>query len=182
MPLSNTVRTSGMPSGSTVASDMAVGSRGSDFTASSNQACHSRNGSSACVKSPLVNHVGCSIGAVSDIHKILSFRAARLPRRLRYKGTRKARLWRLRAKAIALALTLGAATSGCSMSYKLDSLLGKDSDKAEHTGSIRPASVPKPSATAAAMPADNDLAYAKAAAAELLARAEKDASQPWENP
>ncbi len=68
------------------------------------------------------------------------------------------------------------------MSYKLDSLLGKDSDKAEHTGSIRPASVPKPSATAAAMPADNDLAYAKAAAAELLARAEKDASQPWENP
>src|SRR5256885_15690093 len=156
---------------------MAVGSRGSSFTASSNQACQSRKGSSACVKSPLVNHAGCSIGTVSDIaRKTLTFRAApRVPMRPRYKGTRKARLWRLRAKAIALALTLGAATSGCSLSYKLDSLLGKDSDKAEHTGSIHPASVPKPSATAAAMPADNDLAYAKAAAAELLARAEKDA-------
>ena len=68
------------------------------------------------------------------------------------------------------------------MSYKLDSLLAKESEKAEHTGSVRPTSAPKPSVTAAAMPADNDLAYAKAAAAELLARAEKDASQPWENP
>src|SRR5215213_11693434 len=126
-----------MPSGSTVASDIAVGSRGSPFTASSNQACHSRNGSSACVKSPLVNHVGCSIGAVSDIHKALSFRAApRVPRRPRYKGTRKARLWRLRAKAIALALTLGAATSGCSLSYKLDSLIGKD-DRKDQTAALR---------------------------------------------
>jgi hypothetical protein len=81
---------------------------------------------------------------VSDIHKTLSFRAARVPRRPRYKGTRKARLWRLRAKAIALALTLGAATAGCSMSYKLDSLRGNPGDKAEHTGSIRPAPAVKP--------------------------------------
>src|SRR3954462_11023797 len=152
MPLSRTVRTSGMPSSATVASDIAVGSGGWPFTASANQACHSRKGSSAWVKSPLVNHVGCSIGAVSDIHKTLTFRAARVPRRARYKGTRKARLWRLRAKAIALALTLSAATSGCSLSYKLDSLRGKEGDKAEHTGSIRPALAAKPAA-AAAVPA-----------------------------
>lgn len=112
----------------------------------------------------------------------MSFRAAaRLPRRPRYKGRSKARLWRLRAKAIALALTLSAATSACSMSYKLDSLLGKDSEKAEHTGSLRPAAL-TPSQGAAAAPAESDLAYAKAAAAEVLARSEQDASQTWENP
>ena len=104
-------------------------------------------------------------------------RAVRVPRRLRYKGTRKARLWRLRAKAIALSLALAAATSGCSLSYKLDSFTGKDADRAEHTASIRPASGP-----AMAMPGDMDLAYAKAAAAELLGRPEKNASQPWQNP
>jgi len=119
---------------------------------------------------------------VSDIHKTLTFRAVRAPRRPRYKGTRKARLWRLRAKAIALALTLGAATSGCSLSYKLDSFLGKDSEKPVHTASVRPAPAATPNQTAAAAPAEYDLAYAKAAAAEVLARAEKDASQNWENP
>lgn len=103
-----------------------------------------------------------------------------MPRRPRYKGTRKARLWRLRAKAIALALTLGAAASGCSLSYKLDSFMGKDSEKAEPTASVRPAPEPRPSS--AALPAENDLAYAKAAAAEMLARPETGASQPWENP
>ncbi len=118
---------------------------------------------------------------MSAIHKILTFRAARLPRRPRYKGTRKARLWRLRAKAIALALTLGTATSACSMSYKLDSLGGKDGATVEHTGSIRSAAV-RPDQTRFVAPAENDLAYAKAAAAEVLARSEKDASQAWENP
>src|SRR5882672_3025506 len=153
---------------------MAVGSRGSPFTASSNQACQSRKGSSACVKSPLVNHVGCSIGAVSDIaRKTLIFRAApRLPVRPRYKGTRKARLWRLRAKAIALALTLAAATGGCSLSYKLDSFMGKESEKPEQTASARPAAAQKPSPLAT--PAETDLAYARAAAAQVLGRAEKD--------
>jgi hypothetical protein len=102
-----------------------------------------------------------------------------VPRRLRYKGTRKARLWRLRAKAIALSLALGVATSGCSLSYKLDSFMGKDADKTEHTASIPSAPAPAP---AAAMPGDLDLAYAKAAAAELLGRPGKNGSRPWENP
>jgi hypothetical protein len=121
---------------------------------------------------------------VSDIaHKTLTFRAMpRLTRKPRYKGTRKARLWRLRAKAIALALTLGAATSGCSLSYKLDSFLGKEGDQHGQTASIRPAPAPRPTPVTAVLPADNDLAYAKAAVAELLARSDKGATQPWENP
>src|SRR5690242_19994302 len=118
--------------------------------------------------------------AVSDIaQKTLNFRAPiRVPRKPRYKGTRIARLWRLRAKAIALSLALGAATSGCSMSYKLDSLLGKDT--AEQTASLKPVAVPAP--LPAANPSDNDLAYAKAAAVAVLARPEKDARLAWENP
>jgi hypothetical protein len=120
---------------------------------------------------------------VSDIHKALSFRAApRVPRRRRYKGTRKARLWRLRAKAIALALTFGAATSGCSLSYKLDSFMGKESEKPAQTAPVRPAAASAPTGSSSAVPADHDLVYTKAAAAEVLARTEKDASQPWENP
>lgn len=104
--------------------------------------------------------------------------ATRPPRRLRYKGTRKARLWRLRAQAIALALALGAATSGCS--YKLDSLFGKD--EKEQTASVRPTPAPAPPQTTAVSPSEHDLAFAKAAAALVLARPEKDASEAWENP
>jgi surface antigen len=119
---------------------------------------------------------------VSDIaHKTLKLQAPpRVPKRPRYKGTRKARLWRLRAAAIALSLTLGAATSGCSLSYKLDSFMGKESEKPEQTASIL-SPAPKP-AQSAASAAENDLAYAKAAATKVLARHEKGASQPWENP
>lgn len=53
-------------------------------------------------------------------------------------------------------------------------------DKADQTASLRPA--PPPAAAQPAAVSDNDLAYAKAAAAVVLARSEKDASQPWENP
>ena len=52
---------------------MAVGSRGSAALASFSQAANSRNGSSAAVKSPLVNQLGCSIGAVSDILGVLAW-------------------------------------------------------------------------------------------------------------
>jgi len=124
------------------------------------------------------------MGAVPDIAQktlILQATPPRLPKRLRYKGTRKARLWRLRAKAIALSVMLGAATGGCSMSYKLDSFFGKD-EKPEQTAAIRPAPAPRPAPSTATVPNDNDLSYAKAAAAVVLARPEKDASQPWENP
>jgi surface antigen len=119
---------------------------------------------------------------VSDIaQKTSTSRAIRVPRRLRYKGTRKARLWRLRAKALALSLALGAATSGCSLSYKLDSFLGKEGEKPQQTAAVQPVPVPA-SAGVTAAPADIDLAYAKAAAAALLGRPGKNVSQPWENP
>jgi hypothetical protein len=117
---------------------------------------------------------------VSDIAQktlILQATPPRAPRPPRYKGTRKARLWRLRAKAIALSLGLAAATSGCS--YKLDSLTGHDSGG--QIASPGPSSAPKPDQTAAS-PSENDLAYAKAAAAQVLASPAKDASAPWENP
>ncbi len=52
------IRAFGAPSASTVASVMAVGSRGSASVASFSQAANNRNGSSAAVKSPLVNQVG----------------------------------------------------------------------------------------------------------------------------
>jgi surface antigen len=115
--------------------------------------------------------------------KPLTFKATHraLPRR-RYKGRRQARLWRLRATAIALSLVLGLATGGCSLSYKLDSFLGRNSeDKPEQTGSIRTAPAAQRSGDPAALSSD-DLAYAKAAASEVLTRTDANASQPWENP
>src|ERR1700682_6652450 len=61
------MRTSGMPSVSTVASDIAVGSLGSAFTASANQSPNSANGASAAVKAPDVKGVGCLMEVVSVI-------------------------------------------------------------------------------------------------------------------
>jgi hypothetical protein len=59
------MRTSGRPSASTVDSAMALGSLGSDFTASANQSANSANGSSAAVKSPDVKGEWCLMDVVS---------------------------------------------------------------------------------------------------------------------
>jgi surface antigen len=67
-----------------------------------------------------------------------------------------------------MAAALGA--GGCSMSYQLESYFA---DKTP-TGSL--------GKNALAMPPERDLAYAKAAASEVLKRGEKDASLDWENP
>jgi surface antigen len=73
-------------------------------------------------------------------------------------------------------LALSLASGGCS--YRLSSFMGNDdADQSDITGSVTPA--PKP---AAAAPAENDLAYARAAATKVLARGGKDASARWENP
>src|SRR5258708_25915184 len=61
------MRTSGRPSASTVGRHIALGSLGSAFTASANQSPNSANGSSASVKSPDVNGVGCLMEVVSAI-------------------------------------------------------------------------------------------------------------------
>jgi hypothetical protein len=75
--------------------------------------------------------------------------------------------------AALLALALG--SGGCSMSYQLESFFGDSTT----TGSISP---PPGAKSAEALPPEHDLAYAKAAASEVLRRGEKDASLDWENP
>lgn len=79
---------------------------------------------------------------------------------------------------LALALTGG----GCSFSYQLGSLFEKGKEQpanTEITGSVpdTPASPPAKSQVS-----DRDLAYARAAASEVLRRGGKGVSQPWENP
>src|SRR5262249_44968899 len=143
----STMRTLGRPSSSTVASDMAVGSRGSLRLASSNQAANSRKGSSASVKSLLVNPARCSIGADSDI--LGSIRAAAaapsaLFRRGGYRGPSGA--WQVamrRLQARAWVLALARMGGGCSVSYQLDSVLAnKDAGAAAEADSPR-AAAPK---------------------------------------
>jgi surface antigen len=72
-----------------------------------------------------------------------------------------------------VALTAG----GCSLSYQLDSFFG-GGDRSLTTGSI---AKPAGARRAGKLPPD-DLAYARAAASEVLRRNEKNASLPWENP
>ena len=93
-----------------------------------------------------------------------------------YNASGRLRLWR--GFAAAAALSLAFAAGGCSLSGQLDSYFG-GSDKAETTGSITP---PPGVKSADDMPPDGDLAYARAAASEVLKRNEKNASVPWENP
>ncbi len=97
--------------------------------------------------------------------------------RFRYIGTPGSRIWRRLFPAAVLALALPA--GGCSFSYQLGSLFNKDDPKPEVTGSIA-ATAAAPAA--AQLPSDNDLAYARAAASEALARDGKTTSVPWENP
>jgi surface antigen len=73
----------------------------------------------------------------------------------------------------------GLALAGCSFSYQLDSLFGKGDDEPEVTSLIRPA--PGRQGTAE-LPPEGDLAMARAAVREVLAKGGKDTSMPWENP
>lgn len=84
---------------------------------------------------------------------------------------------RLRRSApLAALLTVALGSGGCSMSYQLESFFG---DSTTTTGSISP---PPGARGTVALPPEHDLAYAKAAASEVLRRGEKDASLDWENP
>jgi surface antigen len=78
-----------------------------------------------------------------------------------------------------LVLALGLASGGCSFSYQLPSLVGTE-DKHERTSSL--ALAPTTSKSTAALPPESDLAFARAAAVEVISRGSKDASAPWENP
>ena len=97
----------------------------------------------------------------------------RLPAGPSYRGRPQRRLWRAWLLSPALALAVGC--GGCSFSYQLESLFSRTDDKADPTGSIV-------TAQALALPPEADLAYARAAVAEVLDRGGKDLSLPWENP
>ncbi|MGE0566116.1 MAG: RT0821/Lpp0805 family surface protein [Pseudolabrys sp.] len=99
-----------------------------------------------------------------------------------YSPAASVRLWRAAAARLpaAGALALGLACGGCSLSWQLDTLFGKDSaNETATTASITPPPGAKP---AEVLPPEHDLAYTRAAAEEVLARGGKDSSLPWENP
>ncbi len=72
------------------------------------------------------------------------------------------------------------AAAGCS--YRLGSLTANDHPDLEQTGSIDHPGGRAGQAAAAAQPTEFDLAYARAAASDVLARGGKDNSVPWQNP
>ena len=98
----------------------------------------------------------------------------------RYRGTSGSwhvAMRRLQAGAWVLALALMG--GGCSVSYQLDSVLAnKDAGAAAEADSLRAAA---PKATAE-MPAETDLAIARAAVSEVLIKGGQHSSVPWENP
>src|SRR5580704_11179796 len=132
------MRALGWPLASTVASAMASGLTGSARLASANQAANSRTGSSASAKSPPVNHVGCSIGAVSDIVRgtyVLAWCGREASPRSQYSGPRASRLcWRVQAIGAVVAVLGGLVTGGCA--YQLQSLTSKDDPDLDQTGAI----------------------------------------------
>ena len=82
---------------------------------------------------------------------------------------------------MAAILLCALACSGCS--YKLASLVSADKDEPQSTGTISRSGAPVSSALPKSSPqAELDLAYARAAVAEVLSRGNKVASVPWRNP
>src|SRR5688572_17942478 len=171
------MRTLGTPPASTVASDIAVGSRGSHRVASSNQAANSRNGSSASVKSPVVNQVGCLIEPDSDMLRRIQVVSSAPSSRSGYRATTRQWHATLRRLSTAGALAAAVASGGCSFSYQLDNLFAKEGD-ATQARSLRPTITKRSDEPTA----DGDLAIARAAVTEVLTKGGKDASMPWENP
>ncbi len=99
-------------------------------------------------------------------------------RRSQYSGTAALRLCRqLPGVALVAVIVSALAVSGCS--YRL---VSQDDSDATSTGSItQPAERATPVAVRSGA-AEVDLAYARAAAATVLASGGKDASVPWRNP
>ena len=99
-----------------------------------------------------------------------------------YKGSSRASLWR-RLRPVLLAAALACPAGGCSFSYQLGNLFGKD-ETPEYTGSVAPRrlAIAPAAMTPADLPPDADLAYARAAAANLMAKEGETKSAAWENP
>jgi 17 kDa outer membrane surface antigen len=101
----------------------------------------------------------------------------RCSQRRLYSGCAPARLWR--AVPLAAGLTLALAVGGCSISTGQFDSLFSGSDKSDTTGSITP---PPGAKGVGELPPDADLAFARAAASDVLNRGGTNASAPWENP
>jgi surface antigen len=106
-------------------------------------------------------------------------------RRSLYSRTGTARLrWPLLRRADAALVLIAFAAAGCS--YPIDTMFSKNDLDAEPTGSIvARASVGDGANTkesAVKVWPEADLAYARAAATDAIARGAKDSSIPWENP
>jgi len=82
--------------------------------------------------------------------------------------------------AVIAAIASALAVSGCS--YRLASLVAGDDTDSMPTGSIARPGEPAIDSAGSAGPAEADLAYARGVAADVLGRAGKDASVPWQNP
>jgi len=78
------------------------------------------------------------------------------------------------------ALAIACVVSGCS--FRLASLVSKDDPDSEPTGSIVQPAGQSGTVADGSGPAAVDLAYARAAASDALARDTKDSSVPWQNP
>ena len=102
-------------------------------------------------------------------------------RRSQYTGTAGLRLCR-RSPGVALiaAIVIAAAVSGCS--YRLAALVSQDDTDSTTTGSVTPPTDHAVPAAVRSGPVEADLAYARAAASDVLASGGKDASVPWQNP
>jgi surface antigen len=76
------------------------------------------------------------------------------------------------------AVSLALASGGCSFSYKLDSLFSRQRD-----GDLQATGATQSRQQAfAAMPQDGELAAARVAVSEALAKSGRDTSVPWEDP
>lgn len=84
-----------------------------------------------------------------------------------------------RPACIAMLISAAQALGGCSM--PLGSMFSGDKNEPETTGSITPVAI-RDTLAANSPPSEADLAYARAAASDVLAKGGKDVSQPWENP
>src|SRR5579875_2603495 len=106
------------------------------------------------------------------VPRVLACGNQRTSRRSLYNGTGAPRLrWPLRRLAIASAVLAALANGGCA--YRLGSLFERGDADVEQTGSVARTDNATPVAQAVP-PSEVDLAYARAVAAEALARGGKD--------
>jgi surface antigen len=111
---------------------------------------------------------------------VLACGVREVARRPLYSGTGASRLrWRPRCFAAFTALLSAFSVGGCA--YQLETTFSKTDADVEQTGAVGGADRQVAVASLPA-PAETDLAYARAVAADVVGHGAKDSSIPWENP